>query len=108
MAGFPTQSPQQQTQPLQQPPSSRRLPSDLRHKIARCYVDDREFKDDTVKKLVTMSPIFLYRALSIAAFLDLSYDEVSLFSHIRFLFLHNVFLFLHQLSLESTLNHLYG
>ena len=47
MAGFPTQPPQQQTQPLQQPPSSRRLPSDLRHKIARCYVDDREFKDDT-------------------------------------------------------------
>lgn len=47
MAGFPTQSSQQQTQPLQQPPSSRRLPSDLRHKIARCYVDDREFKNDT-------------------------------------------------------------
>mgnify|MGYP000854196116 FL=1 len=48
MAGFPTQTPQQQqTQPLQQPPSSRHLPSDLRSKIARCYVDDREFKDDT-------------------------------------------------------------
>lgn len=26
---------------------SRQLPSDLRHKIARCYVDDREFKNDT-------------------------------------------------------------
>lgn len=26
---------------------STQLPSDLRHKIARAYVDDREFKDET-------------------------------------------------------------
>jgi len=41
MADFPSQ-PQYQ-------PRSQQLPSDLRHKIARCYVDDREFKDDSGK-----------------------------------------------------------
>ena len=43
MADFPSQ-PQYQSQSR-----SQQLPSDLRHKIARCYVDDREFQDDAGK-----------------------------------------------------------
>lgn len=40
--------PNEQRQPLT-------LPSDLRSRLSRCYVDDREFKDETTGRIVKYS-----------------------------------------------------